>query len=128
MPNYEAPILSISKIIARASCKIHLYVNKLFYYRRQLQKDEIVTKSLHIESDEIVLRVIATIDNKGWREEIERLLKDGRLEDGVEMLLEKMLRFLAEMPVDRYHDYREFRHKGLRSYLTNRFLTEKWRA
>jgi hypothetical protein len=95
---------------------------------RQLQKDEIVTKSLHTESDEIVLRLIATIDNKGWREEIERLLKDGRLEDGVEMLLEKMLRFLAEMPVDRYHDYREFRHKGLRSYLTNRFLTEKWRA
>ena len=93
-----------------------------------MQKDEIVTKSLHTESDEIVLRLIATIDNKGWREEIERLLKDGRLEDGVEMLLEKMLRFLAEMPVDRYHDYREFRHKGLRGYLINRFLTDKWRA
>jgi hypothetical protein len=93
-----------------------------------LLKDEIVTKSLHKESDEIVLRVITTIDKKDRREEIERLLKDGRLEDGVEMLLEKMLRFLAEMPVDRYHDYREFRPKGLRSYLIHRFLTEKWRA
>jgi len=82
------------------------------------------------EKKAIAPRLIATSDNKGWgrREEIERLLKDGRLEDGVEMLLEKMLRFLAEMPVDRYHDYREFRHKGLRSYLIHRFLTEKWRA
>ena len=81
------------------------------------------------EGDEIVLRVIATIDDKGWgrREEIERLLLDGSLEDGIEMLLEKMLRFLAEMPVDRYHDYRDFRHKGLRGYLINRFLREKWR-
>lgn len=95
---------------------------------QQLQKEETVTKSLHTERDEIVLRVIATIDDKGGREEIERLLIDGRLEDGIEMLLEKMLRFLAEMPVDRYHDYREFRHKGLRGYLINRFLREKWCA
>ncbi len=71
-----------------------------------MQKDEIVTKPFHTKSDEIVLRLIAPIDDKRARaEEIERLLKDGRLEDGVEMLLEKMLRFLAEMPVDRYHDY-----------------------
>ena len=95
---------------------------------RQLQNDEIVTKSLHTERDEIVLRVIATIDDKGGKEEIERPLIDGRLEDGIEMLLEKMLRFLAEMPVDGYHDYRDFRHKGLRGYLINRFLREKWRA
>ena len=94
---------------------------------RQLQKDEIVTKSLHTERDETVLRVIATIGDKGGREEIESLLVDGRLEDGIGMLLEKMLRFLAEMPVDRYHDYRDFRHKGLRGYLINRFLREKWR-
>ena len=94
-----------------------------------MQKDESVTKPFHKESDEIVLRLIASIDDKRARaEEIERLLKDGRLVDGVEMLLEKMLRFLAEMPVDRYHDYREFRHKGLRSYLIHQFLTEKWRA
>jgi hypothetical protein len=80
------------------------------------------------EGDEIVLRVIASIDDKGWgrREEIEKLFIDGRLEKGLEMLLEKMLRFLAEMPVDRYHDYREFRHKGLRGYLINRFIREKW--
>jgi molecular chaperone GrpE (heat shock protein) len=94
-----------------------------------VHKDEIVTKPFHTESNEIVLRLIYPIDDiRARAEEIERLLKDGRLEDGVEMLLEKMLRFLAEMPVDRYHDYREFRHKGLRSYLIHRFLTEKWRA
>ena len=94
---------------------------------RQLQKDEIVTKSLHTERDETVLRVIAITGEKGGIEEIERLLVNDRLEDGIEMLLEKMLRFLAEMPVDRYHDYRDFRHKGLRGYLINRFLREKWR-
>ena len=95
---------------------------------RQLLKNEIVKKSLHEKSDEIILRVIATIDRKNWREEIERLLLDGRLEDGIEMLLEKMLRFLGEMPIDRYHDYRDFRHTGLRNYLIHRFLTEKWRT
>jgi len=80
------------------------------------------------EGDEIVLRLVASIDDKGGREDIERLLNDGRLVDGIEMLLEKMLRFLAEMPVDRYHDYRDFQHKGLRGYLINRFMREKWRA
>ena len=98
---------------------------KLFSYQGQLHKDKIVTKPFHTESDEMVLRFARA---RARREELERLLKDGRLEDGVEMLLEKMLRFLAEMPVDRYHDYREFRHKGLRSYLIHQFLTEKWRA
>ena len=80
------------------------------------------------EGDEIALRVITSTDDTGGRKDIERLLIDGRLVDGIEMLLEKMLRFLAEMPVDRYHDYREFRHKGLRGYLIHQFLTEKWRA
>ena len=56
----------------------------------------------------------------------QRALKGGRLIDGVEMLLEDMLRFLAEMPADKYHDYRDFRHRGLRGYLINRFLREKW--
>jgi hypothetical protein len=95
---------------------------------RQLKKDEIVTQSLYTESEQIELRLIPTINKKGWREEIERNLKNGRLEDGVEMLLEKMLRFLAEMPVDEHHDYGEFRHKGLRSYLIHRFMTDKWHA
>ena len=100
----------------------------MFIYTKQLQKDEIVTESLDTERDEIELRTIASIDYKGGSKEIERLLLiDGRLEDGIELLLEKMLRFLAEMPVDGYHDYRYFRHKGLRGYLINRFLTEKWR-
>ena len=80
------------------------------------------------EGDEIVPRVIASIDNKDGREEIERLFMDGRLVDGIKMLLERMLRFLAEMPVDGYNDYRDFRHKGLRGYLINRFLREEWRA
>jgi hypothetical protein len=80
------------------------------------------------ERDETGLRVVASINDNGGREEVEGLLVDGRLDDGIEMLLEKMLRFLAEMPVDRYHDYRDFRHKGLRGYLINRFLREKWRS
>jgi len=93
-----------------------------------LHKDEIVTESLDTENDELVLRLIALTGEKGGMEEIERLLVNDRLEEGVEMLLEKMLRFLAEMPVDKYHDYREFRHKGLRGYLINQFIREKWRA
>jgi len=80
------------------------------------------------EKKAIAPRFIEAIDKKSGREEIERLFIDGSLEDGIEILLEKMLRFLAEMPVDRYHDYRDFRHKGLRGYLINRFLREKWRS
>ncbi len=93
-----------------------------------MYKDEIVIKSLDTANDELLHRLIAITGEKGGTEEIERLLVDGSLEDGIEMLLEKMLRFLAEMPVDSYHDYRDFRHKGLRGYLINRFMREKWRA
>jgi len=93
-----------------------------------LHRDELFTESLDTDSNELFFRLTATTYEKGGREEIERHMINGRLEDGVEMLLEKMLRFLGEMPFDKYHDYGEFRHKGLRSYLINRFLTEKWRA
>ncbi len=72
------------------------------------------------------LRYKYVIDKKERKEEIRELLKGGRVEDGVKMLLDDMLRFLGEMPVDRHHDYRTFRHIGLRGYLINRFLREKW--
>ena len=91
-----------------------------------MDKDKIVTESSDTENDELVLRLVALTGEKGGREEIERLLVNDRLEEGVEILLEKMLRFLAEMPVDKDHDYREFRHRGLRSYLINRFMRDKW--
>jgi hypothetical protein len=58
--------------------------------------------------------------------EIEELLKSGRFENGVEMLLKEMLNFLGNMPLDKYHDYRDFRHRGLVEYLINRFMREKW--
>jgi hypothetical protein len=77
------------------------------------------------ESKSIDIRFIEALDIKSGKEEIEDTLKGGR-EDGVEILLDEMLSFLAEMPVDNYHDYRTFRHRGLRSYLINRFLREKW--
>jgi hypothetical protein len=71
-------------------------------------------------------RFIEETDKKSGKKEIEELIKNGRLIDGVKMLLEEMLRFLAEMPTNKYHDYRDFRHRGLRDYLINRFLREKW--
>jgi hypothetical protein len=74
----------------------------------------------------IDLRYNLATDKKSGKEEIEELLKGGKAEDGVKMLLDEMLRFLAEMPVDKYHDYKTFRHGGLRGYLINRFLREKW--
>ena len=74
----------------------------------------------------IDLRFIEAIDEKSGKEEIEEPPKGGRVEDGVEMLLDEMLRFLAEMPADKDHDYRTLRHGGLRDYLINRFLRDKW--
>ena len=44
---------------------------------------------------------------------------------GLKVLLDRMLNFLAEMPVDKYHDYRIFRHTRLREYLIHRFLREQ---
>ena len=41
-----------------------------------MHKDEIVTKSFHTENDEIVLRLIATSDNKDWRTQFERTILD----------------------------------------------------
>ncbi len=44
----------------------------------------------------------------------------------IKQLLDNMLDFLAEMPVDKYHDYREFRNLRLRQYLIHRFMREKY--
>jgi hypothetical protein len=47
---------------------------------------------------------------------------DGIEDRKVKQLLDNMLDFLAEMPVDKYHDYREFRNLHLREYLIHRFI------
>jgi hypothetical protein len=43
----------------------------------------------------------------------------------IKLLLDDMLDFLAEMPSDNYHDYREFRNLRLRGYLINKFMRER---
>jgi hypothetical protein len=78
------------------------------------------------EKKALTPRISNAIDQKSRKEEIEELLKSERILEGVKMLLEEMLRFLAELPADKYHDYGDFRHIGLRGYLINRFLREKW--
>jgi hypothetical protein len=47
-------------------------------------------------------------------------------EKKVKRLLDEMLDFLAEMPIDKYHDYREFRNLRLRQYLIQNFMREKY--
>ena len=44
----------------------------------------------------------------------------------IKQLLDNMLDFLAEMPVDKYHDYREFRNLRLRGQLINKFMQERY--
>jgi hypothetical protein len=44
----------------------------------------------------------------------------------VKRLLDEMLDFLAEMPVNKYHNYREFRNLRLRQYLIHNFMREKY--
>jgi len=77
------------------------------------------------ETNSIDLRFIEAIDEKRGKEEIEELLRSERVEDKTEKLLDEMLKFLAEMPIDRHHDYKTFRHSGLRGYLINQFLRER---
>lgn len=60
------------------------------------------------------------------KEEIKVILENEDTIADVEMILEEMLKFLGELPVDEFHDYSDFRHKGLRDHLINRFLREKW--
>ena len=44
----------------------------------------------------------------------------------IKKLLDDLLDFLAEIPVTKYHDYREFRNLRLRQYLIHRFMQEKY--
>ena len=60
----------------------------------------------------------------GKEEFLELLSREGTEE--LTVLLDRMLRFLAEMPVDRYHDYRIFRQTRLREYLIHRFFREQF--
>ena len=68
---------------------------------------------------------IRTIDEKCETEEIEELLSPVSERESTEKVLDEMLKFLGEMPVDKYHDYGDFKQKGLRGYLINLFLREK---
>lgn len=80
------------------------------------------------EKKAIDLRFNKAIDIKSGEEGTEELLKGRKAEQEVETLLDEMLRFLAEIPVDGHHDYRTLRHSGLRGYLINRFLRERSRS
>jgi hypothetical protein len=62
------------------------------------------------ETNSIKLRFIKSKDEKSGKEEMKELLRSRRVEDKTEMLLDEMLKFLAEMSVDRHHDYRTFMH------------------
>jgi hypothetical protein len=44
----------------------------------------------------------------------------------IKQILDDMLDFLAEMPVDKYHDYREFRSLHLREYLIHKFIQQNY--
>ena len=70
------------------------------------------------------IRFIETNDKKLGKEEFLELLGSKETEK-LKVLLDRMLSFLAEMPVDKYHDYRTFRHTRLREYLIHRFLREQ---
>jgi hypothetical protein len=52
--------------------------------------------------------------------------KEKEVKKEVKQLLDEMLNFLAEIPVTKYHDYREFRNLRLRQYLIQNFLREKY--
>ena len=77
------------------------------------------------ETNSIDLRFIEAIDESGRKDEIEELFSSERAGDKAEKLLNEMFMFLADMPIDGHHDYRVFRHSGLRGYLINRFLHER---
>ena len=76
------------------------------------------------ENNAIDIRFIETNDKKRGKEEFLELLRSNETEK-LKVLLDRMLNFLAEMPVDKYHDYRIFRHTGLREYLIHQFLREQ---
>jgi hypothetical protein len=76
------------------------------------------------ENNAIDIRFIETNDKKRGKEEFLELLRSNETEK-LKVFLDRMLSFLAEMPVDKYHDYRIFKHTGLREYLIHQFLREQ---
>jgi hypothetical protein len=74
------------------------------------------------ENDSLDLLFVEDLESSHKLEFIANRLKISGSGYTVETFLDDMLRFLAEMPVDEYHDYSIFRHSGLRGYLINRFL------
>jgi hypothetical protein len=76
------------------------------------------------EYSAIDIRFSENMTKNNVKKEFQDLIRMERATE-VKELLDRMLRFLAEMPVDKHHDYRTFRHTGLREYLINRFLREK---
>jgi hypothetical protein len=94
--------------------------------RTKNTKKEVRMKMSKIEeSNSIDLRFIEANDEKSGKEALMEPLRSKRVEDKAEKFLDDMLKFLAEMPIDRYHDYRAFRNIRLRDYLINRFLRER---
>ena len=77
------------------------------------------------ESNSIDLRFIEANDEKSGKRALMEPLRSERVEDKAEKFLDDMLSFLAEMPINEYHDYRAFRNIRLRDYLINRFLRER---
>ena len=68
------------------------------------------------------------IEEKSGTKEIEMLLSRVREKEGTEKVLDETLNYLGEMPFDKYQNYGDFRHKGLRGYLINLFFCKKSRA
>ena len=74
-----------------------------------------------------VLKYVSEIENSEVNKKIQSNLRYNEKEvKNVLQLLDSMLNFLAEMPVDKYHDYREFRNLRLRQYLIHCFMRKKY--
>ncbi len=86
------------------------------------------TCNVKMEKDRVELHLIEAIDRNNDGEEIKELLENEKVKAEVEMFLEEMLRFLGEIPVNKNHDYRTFRHGGLRRHLINQFMREKFKS
>jgi hypothetical protein len=92
--------------------------NTLYVERARMKKGK------KAENNALGIRFIEKNDKKRGKDEFLELFRSKETEK-LMVLLDRMLNFLAEMPVDRYHDYRIFRHTRLREYLIHRFLREQ---
>jgi hypothetical protein len=74
-----------------------------------------------------VLNYVSEIENSEVKKKIQgNLIYNEKEVKNVIQLLDSMLDFLAEMPVDKYHNYRDFRNLRLRQYLIHSFIREKY--